>query len=156
MAKKSRGCLIAIGAAGLTILILLAALYCLAWYRTWNPFIDDGPFHGVRRTNTPDGQPNQVFHIYDDLKLEVFDPNEDEQAPTVLLKNRDDQVLWCIYAVADEMTKTTVRRIRFEDWRHFPFKRPRVYGIIEWTYGSESCWWFIARDGRLQEYWYSW
>jgi hypothetical protein len=156
MPKKPRGGLIALKAAGLTIAFLLAGLYCLVWYRTWSPFLDDGPFHGVNRVDIPDGKPDQVFGIYGGLKLEVFDPHQDEPAPTVQSKNGRDEVLWCIYAVADGMTNTTVRRIRFKDWRHFPFKQPRAYGMIEWTYGREASWWFIARDGRLVDYWYSW
>jgi len=156
MEKKRRGCLMAIAAVGVTILTLFAGLCCLLWYRAWNPWIDNGPFHGVRRSDIPKGEPNQTLQIYDGLELQVFDPNEDEQAPTVLLTKPPDEVLWCIYAVADDMTGTTVRTIRFKDWRHFPFKRPRVYAIIEWTFGHEASWWFISKEGRLEEYWYSW
>jgi hypothetical protein len=54
------------------------------------------------------------------------------------------------------MPGTQVFSIRFRDYRRIPFTRYRVVGLVDWTYGKEATWWFISKDGELEEYWYSW
>ena len=134
--------------------IFAAAILVLIWYRTWNPFMDDGPFHGKACDGNPTRSPDQTFVLSESFALESYDRREREPAPTVLLRQLGRQVRWCIYATAVE--NTDVRTIRFHAHRGFPFQRQRVRGIVDWTYGHESTWWFIRRDGTLEEYWFSW
>jgi hypothetical protein len=134
--------------------ITVSGIGALIWYRTWNPFMDDGPFHGIPCEVTPTRSPDQNFVLFDSLVLESYDRRQGEPAPTVLLRQPGGQVQWCIRATAVE--NTDVQTIRFHAHRGFPFQRPRVRGLVDWTYGNESTWWFIRRDGTLEEYWVSW
>jgi hypothetical protein len=138
--------------SGLFMVVL--GYFGLLFWRTWNPFIDDGPFRGQPRAEAPDRPPDQRFSLYHRFTLEVYDTVADEPAPTVLLKGEDSNVKWCIYATA--YPGSSVASIRFDSWRHFPFFQPRVLALVDWTYGHESSWWFISRDGELEQYWYSW
>jgi hypothetical protein len=153
---KKRGWLITLGVVGVCILCVIAGLLALGWWRSWHPFIDDGPFHGKPRASIPARQPDQRFALYNRFTIEVYDAAANEPAPTVVLKDQDSSIKWAIYAIADDMRNTTVRSIRFKDWRHFPFKEPRAFAIVNWTFGREASWWFISREGELKEYWYSW
>jgi hypothetical protein len=150
---KKRNYLI-LASAGVVSIIFVAAvgLYTLLL----NPFMDDGPFHGKARESAPVRHPDQVFNVYDRFTIEVYDPETDEPAPTVLLRDKDSHIKWCVYAVADGYTNTAVRSIRFSRWDPFPFWKPRVFGVVDWTFGSESSCWFISRNGELKAYWYSW
>jgi hypothetical protein len=148
--------LILLAVVVLLIALPILGLSTLLWYRTWTPWCDDGPFHGKQRTDVPAKQPDQIFSIYRGMKLYVYDPGPNEPAPTVLLKSKENKVLWCIYAEAESMPDTKVVSIRFDDYRHFPFKRSRVIGVVNWTFGNEGAWWFIDKNGTLEEYWYSW
>ena len=125
----------------------------LRWYRGWNPFLDEGPFHGAACDRIPTSLPNQAFKLYARFVLESYDAGPEDNAPIVLLRD-GTQALWCLRAVADD--NSTVRRIRFESFRGFPFWRPRVRGLVQWSNGDEGTWWFIDYDGKLREYWYSW
>ena len=141
---------------GLIIVLAIGGLRMLVWYRCWTPFLDDGPFHGRQRVSVPNRQPAQVFPIYGGMKLLTYDREPNEPAPTVVLKSDEDKVLWSIYAEADGMTETEVSSIRFHNYRQFPFRRTRVVGVVDWTYGREATWWFISKKGDLEEYWFSW
>jgi len=134
--------------------ICIVALGALIWYRSWNPFMDDGPFHGTPCDAPPSRSPEQTFAIPNSLLLESYDRANGEAAPVVLLRHTGGRVEWCIRAVAVEGTE--VRSVRFNSYRGFPFQRPRVRGTVDWTYGHEGAWWFISRDGILEEYWFSW
>ena len=116
--------------------------------------MDDGPFAGSTRTICPETDADQVFRIYAGNTLYVWDPKESDPAPTVALRNNRNELQWCIYATA--MEKTSVCKLRFTAYRHFPFSKPRVRGYVEWTFGCEGMWWYISSDGHLLEYWYSW
>jgi hypothetical protein len=124
------------------------------WFRSWGPFMDDGPFHGTPRVDCPASSPDQTFPIYNGNTLLVYDPKTEEASPTVALKDRLGILRWCIYA--DAFEKTKVHKLRFYDYQNLPFRHPRVRGLVEWTFGHESMWWFIERNGSLEEYWYSW
>jgi hypothetical protein len=104
----------------------------------------------------PSRAPDQVFRIYNGLTLRVFDPRGAERAPTVQLIDSAGNVRWTIFATAETMDETRVSKLRFYASRTWPFSRARVVGRVEWSYGWEWMWWFIAKDGRLDEYWYSW
>jgi len=116
--------------------------------------MDDGPFHGTPCEAVPTRPPDQKFALFEWLVLESYDRAEGESAPVVVLRKTDGQVRWCIHAVAVE--RTEVRSVRFDSYRGFPFQRRRVRGRVDWTYGNESTWWFISKDGTLEEYWFSW
>ena len=138
------------------VVLILFAIGLLAWYRSWTPFFDDGPFHGRERASVPNRQPDQVFLIFGGMKLLSYDRGPNEPAPTVVLKSNEDKILWSIYAEADKMPQTEVSSIRFHKYKKFPFKHLRIVGVVDWTYGRECTWWFISPEGKLEDYWYSW
>lgn len=135
-------------------ILIVIGLLTLVWYRSWMPFFDDGPFFGLPRNKCPEGEPTEIISIYNNLIIKVYDKEENEPAPTVLLQKKDGKIIWCLFAIAYENTK--VDKIYFTDYRQFPFKHSRVRGFVEWTYGRESTWWFIDENGVLKGYWYSW
>ena len=88
------------------------------------------------------------------MQLEVFDPQNESEAPIVSLRTNAGDTLWCIWASAYE--GTSVDKIRFRAYQKLPFLRPRVTGLVEWTYGHERTLWYLDSRGDLVEYWYSW
>ena len=152
---NKKGCLVVLGMIIMCVLCVIFTLYFFLWWRTWNPFSDDGHFHGKPRESVPARHPDQVYSLYDRFTLEVYDATADDPAPTVLLKDKNSKIKWSIYALADDMD-ASVKSIRFHRWKHFPFREPRVFGIVDWTFGHEGAWWFISKEGELKEYWYSW
>ena len=116
--------------------------------------MDDGPFHGAPCEGLPARPPDQTFSLPDSVTLESFDRGDGEVAPAVLLRDSKGQVKWCVRAIAVEGTE--VRSVRFDSYRGFPFSVPRARGIVDWTYGHEATWWFITKDGTLEEFWFSW
>lgn len=136
------------------MIVAVGALFSLVWYRSWTPFMDDGPFHGAACSGSPQRSPDQTFALPNSLLLESYDRKPGEASPAVLLRDSNHEVKWCIRASAVEGTE--VRSIRFDSYRSFPFARPRARGIVDWTYGHETTWWFISSDGVLEEYWFSW
>ena len=142
-----------------SLVLLLGALIdrTLMWYCAWVPSrIQDGPFMGIPRTTPTSGQPKQVLHIYQKFSLEVYAPTTNEPAPTVILKDLEGSVKWCVYACPDAKYDALVKDIEFVAWRRFPFKEPRVRGRVTWKYGNELTWWFISEAGELKGYWFSW
>jgi hypothetical protein len=145
-----------VGFVVLSVGLAASVLGLMVWYRTWHPFMDDGPFHGVPRVAPPFGTPTQVFSIYSGNTLEVFAPQPLEPGPTVRLRNASGNVLWSIYAVADAKPNTTVSSIRFLSSRRILLERPTVLAEVRWEFGTEMSWWYIKENGVLQEYWFSW
>jgi len=139
------------------LIILIIALGSIIWYSSWSPsFLDDGPFHGIICAKIPNKKPDQIYKIYSDLSIETYDREDNDTAPIVLLRDKDNNILWAIYAIANDRETTKVESIRFKKHRQFPFSRPRIFAIVKWAYGEEASWWFIDKDGKLKEYWYSW
>lgn len=151
MKKNIKVALFIIGGIVVGLGLLLGGLL---YYRMWTPFIDDGPFFGTSRVSYPTEQADQVMPIMNGMQLKVFHRKETDPAPTVLLQDKDGQVLWCIYATAYE--KTEVGELHFTGYKTLPFLAPRVTGWVKWTYGTEAMWWFIDNKGKLRGYWYSW
>lgn len=153
----------------LVLFLVVALLFEVRTYRrTWSPWLDYGPDYGPytgTAAEVPADRPaNQVFPIYGDLQLEVYDRLSHEPAPRVLLRNTEDEVLWCIYAVPRPTDNPNlgddrslfVTHLRFERYRRFPYSRPPVIGVVNWVFGWEATWWFIDREGNLDSFWYSW
>jgi len=154
---KKTGCLKCLFGFIAFLLCFAAGAWALINWISWSPgAFNDGPFHGRPRGEAPTRPPDQVFPLYHRFSLEVYNAMTNEPAPTVLLRDGNTKIKWCIYAIADDMTNTVVKTIHFRTWRHYPFKEPRVRGLVCWTYGHEGTWWFISREGDLKEYWYSW
>jgi hypothetical protein len=143
--------LVLFGGTGILAFLLGSAV----WIPSWSPFMDDGPFKGLPRTDAAQRRPSQTLEIYGGFTLDVFDPEAGEIAPTVRLR-RGERTVWAVYAAPDARSKTHVDRIRFTDDLSLPFLPPRVRGWVDWTYGHEVTWWHISRDGELEGFWYSW
>jgi hypothetical protein len=135
------------------VVLICIALSAFIWWYGW-PSMDDGPFHGEVCELNPKEKPDQTFNLWDGLKLEVHNKNKWIKAPVVTLKKSTGEKLWSIYATAYEQTQ--VDAIEFKEYSGYPFKTPRIKGIVYWTFGAEATWWYIKRNGELKEYWYSW
>jgi hypothetical protein len=142
-------------------LIAMVAIVCgvALWAGVWQELNSPGlfcygPFTGATRQEMPAGPPDQRFPIYGGYVLSVFDPREEESAPTVALADSEGRVRWCIYAT--HRNRTVVSRIRFQGTARFPFRCPRVIGGADWGGNGpgETTLWMIGWDGRLVGYWY--
>lgn len=151
MKKRIKVVLFSIGG----IIILLGMLLGgFLYYRMWTPFMDDGPFFGAPRVSYPTEAADQIMPIMNGMQLKVFSRKTSDSAPTILLQDKNGNVLWCIFATAYK--KTDVRELHFSGYKTLPFLAPRIVGWVKWTYGHEAMWWFIDRNGKLKGYWYSW
>jgi len=129
--------------------VLFIAVF--TWQRPWFPFMDDGPFKGEPAKLEGHRKPTQVYS-FDEYTLEVYKRRETDKAPVVLLRDSSKQMKWSVYATG--MENTHVESLEFID--HRTFFSTTVHGRVKWTYGNEAMWWYIASDGELEEYWYSW
>lgn len=143
--------LIAVTIAFLVVVTVLSYILIIG---RWDPFVDDGPFHGVPRDHSHLQKPIQTFSVYSGNQFEVYPKLPEDPAPTVLLRAGDGSVKWCVYAVGQE--ETVVDSIRFSSLRKNPFGRPCVLGTVKWTFGNERTLWFINKNGELVEYYFSW
>lgn len=98
--------------------------------------------------------PVQVFPIDADNSLEVYEREENGPAPTVLLRDRDSKIKWCVYAVAH--TFSEVYTIEFRVYGRWFLVGTKVEGIVNWTYGYEWTGWYISPFGGLRKYYYDW
>ena len=131
--------------------LVVISIAIFIWQRPWYPFMDDGPFKGEPVNQLPSRSPDQVY-LLSKYKLEVFNRAPNQKAPIVVLRDSNDQVKWSIYATG--MNNTEVQSIEFID--HRTILSTTVRGTVKWTYGNEATWWYVSRDGELEEYWYSW
>ena len=131
--------------------LVVISLAIVIWQRPWFPFMDDGPFKGEPVNQLPSRSPDQVYFL-NRYKLEIFNRAQNQKAPIVVLRDSDDQEQWSIYATG--MNNTEVQSIEFID--HRTILSTTVRGTVKWTYGNEATWWYVSRDGELEEYWYSW
>jgi hypothetical protein len=137
-------------------LALAAAMFCLtAWYALpLGPFLDDGPFHGVPTQAVDSRSPDHSMPIWDGNVLEVFDSTEQGVSATVQLRRDDGSVAWAI--LADGHEPGDARSVRFSSASRGLARSGSVYGVVDWTYGSEATNWYITGGGQLRDYWYSW
>jgi len=134
------------------IFVVIAALIFLFYI---NPFQADGPFTGETREDCNLLEnPVQVFPISSSNRLEVYERKEGDPAPIVLSRNRDDNIKWCVYAVANSFSE--VHTIEFVSYGPWFFIGTKVEGIVNWTYGYEWTGWYITPFGRLRNYYYAW
>lgn len=139
-----------------TFAILAAVLvitFLLLYDQSFVPMFDDGPFRGRPCTRVPSSHPDQEVRLHGGRFLvQTWDRNGRDSAPIVTLREHGT-VRWCIYAEAYPQTR--VERLRFRSRRPIIW-RDVIDASVQWTYGEERALWFIARDGTLKEYWYSW
>jgi len=133
------------------ILLCAAGVGVFIWQRPWIPFMDDGPFHGKQVEQIPTTKPQQIFPV-NEFILEVYAPASEKEAPIVLLRDKNASVKWAVYAQGQD--KTRVSALKFYD--HRTIFITTVRGTVAWTFGNETMWWHIGRDGSLHDYWYSW
>ena len=90
---------ISIGLISSAIIFLVIAVLVFLLYL--NPFSADGPFMGEAREDCDSlDNPDQVLSISSVSRVEVYARKGDDLAPTVLLRDEDNKVKWCVYAVA--------------------------------------------------------
>lgn len=136
-----------------TIFILLSIIS--AWYfLPLAPLFDDGPFRGVLTEGINDRTPDQVFKIWDENVLEVFDSTRDTNSAIVQLRKPDNTILWAVFADGHYVGDT--RSIRFHKAHRGYTRSGTVTGTVDWTYGNEVSYWFITQKGKIRDYWYSW
>ena len=125
----------------------------LLFIRSAPSFMDDGPFHGEACITVPNIPSDQIFRIWNNMTLKIYDKKANLKSAVILLE-KENKVLWCIYASGHDSSE--VRSVRLSRKHAFLTSRPRVIGRVDWTYGNEAAWFFIAGNGELIEYWYSW
>jgi hypothetical protein len=137
---------------------LIAVSTTTAWFgASWlpmRPLGDDGPFSGRAATSVPPRPADQVFDVFDDLVLEVYDSSTFDESVIVSLCDKKGQRLWAIYADGHSVGDT--RSVRFTSFDSPFLGTGIVRGRVKWTFGDEACHWYITRTGRLCDYWYSW
>ena len=120
-----------------------------------NPFQADGPFEGeARESCNLLKSPFQVFPINSSFNVEVNERKEGDPAPTVLLRDGDNEIKWCAYAAAHAFSE--VHHIEFRRYGRRFFGGTKVEGIVNWTYGYEWTGWYLSFSGELEEYYYAW
>jgi hypothetical protein len=157
------GCICLVMCVLVNIMLIFMAL---RWWVLWGPSDmqgDDDYYLGkTRQTPPPAGQPRQVFPLYNRFTLEVYDPATNEPAPTVLLRDQDGRMKWCIYAcyaclACPDEREALVKDVSFTAWRRWPFKELRVRGRALWRFGDQRTLWYLTEDGDLKGYWFcSW
>lgn len=139
---------------GAISLVILPIIYVSLVIVYLNPFLDDGPFAGISRSDCPSGTPAQVFAINLGRTIEVFVPLEGDLAPTVVLKKENNSIDWCIYAVGQD--GALVKELRFSTYSEAMLSKDvTISGVVHWTFGRETMTWKIDEDGAYQ-YWFSW
>ncbi len=134
------------------IFLVVAALIFLFYL---NPFLADGPFTGEARENCNLlRNPDQVFPIGSVSRFEVYEREGDDPAPTVLLRDGDNKIKWCVYAVAHSFSE--VYDIEFRRYGTWFLIGTKVEGIVNWTYGYEWTGWYLGPFGGLRKYYYDW
>jgi hypothetical protein len=144
---------ISTGLISSAVLLLVIAASVFVFYI--NPFTPDGPFTGEPRENCDLlKNPMQVFPIDAGNSLEVYAREENDPAPTVLLRDRDNKIKWCMYAVAHPFSD--VYTIEFRGYGRWFLVGQKVEGIVNWTYGYEWTGWYLSPFGGLRKYYYAW
>jgi hypothetical protein len=111
---------------------------------------DVGPFYG-KGAQVPARNPDDTYQISGNLKLEAFDPTENQNFPIVVLRNTaTKQTQWAMYVDDDPGN----RLVRFQS--SFPFRYFNPARIkVEITYDTGSTGrsvWVIRKDGTFQGY----
>jgi hypothetical protein len=120
-----------------------------------NPFQADGPFAGEERDHCGLLQsPLQVFPINSSWSVEVYERKEGDPAPSVLLREGNNEIKWCVYATA--YTFSEVHHIQFQRYGSRFIFGTKVEGIVNWTYGYEWTGWYLGPFGGLSKYYYDW
>ena len=123
----------------------------LIWQRPWYPFMDDGPFQGVKIQKLPERTPDQIYP-FEEYRLIVYNATQTQKAPIVALSDKGGNTKWIIYATG--MEGTEVSAVEFSD--HRTIFSTTIRGVVVWSFGAETTLWYIGRDGELEEYWFSW
>ncbi|HWP93992.1 MAG TPA: hypothetical protein VNN20_17550 [Thermodesulfobacteriota bacterium] len=134
------------------VFLVIAALVFLLYL---NPFSADSPFTGEARENCDLlDNPEQVLVISPASRVEVYKRKGNDSAPTVLLRDGDNKIKWCVYATANSLSE--VHDIKFRRYGPWFLFGTRVEGIVQWTYGYEWTGWYLGPFGGLRKYYYDW
>lgn len=139
----------------LAVLLIAGIAFAIFIYKISNePFMDDGPFTGTARNDCELNSPSSEIIINDNYTLQSFNSKVKDESPTVRLVGPSQEILWCIYA--DGYKETYVYEVSFSSSKEVGYDRILVKGGVYWTYCHERALWYINKDGKLLEYWYSW
>ncbi len=137
------------------LIIVTGLLIGVFFYKLSNePFFDDGPFAGIKRMDCILSNPDNSIELPDGAKLEVYQPEHEQQSPTVRYITANGLVSWCLYA--DGYEQTQVKSIEFHSVHLSSYNGYLVKGLVDWTYGREKTLWYLNARGELEHYWYSW
>jgi hypothetical protein len=141
------------------VLIGLAALALPVAETLFAGGAQDGPHHGLPVPPPNDRKPDQEYELSKDFRVEAYDPQGDQLGPTIVLRKDSGEVLWSIRAIpgrySEGAERRIVKRIRFTEHRDPAFGPWRLMGEVDWIHGKEETHFWISRDGRLQEFWFS-
>ena len=115
---------------------------------------DDGPFFGAPVKEIPDYPSIQTLELNNKMILSVYRPIERSVSPVLVLRNKQNEVIWAIHADGFEQGDVSdIQLLKFD----LPFFwYGTVRGTVKWSFGTEAAYWYISRFGRLAGYCYSW
>lgn len=149
-------------------LIIISVPMLAFWYLSWAPGLFwDGPFYGTKRAKCPATKPAQTLKIWDGMTLKVYDKTKNDIAPTIQVLDTNNQQQLCMYTTETykepkknkiPSNKSSVRQIRFlNNYNSIIFyEKPRIKGSVDWSGGPEGAIWIFNRNGKLEEYYFSW
>lgn len=135
-------------------LICLVAFGVFIYKISNEPFMDDGPFVGIKTNECDLSNPHSSLNLPNSAVIESFLPKNEGEAPIVRYRNDKGLISWCIYANGYE--NTSVASIEFYSVQSHGYDDYLVKGMVHWTYGRERTLWYLSTDGSLINYWYSW
>jgi hypothetical protein len=144
---------ISIGSISAAVVFLVIAALVFLFYL--NPFSADGPFTGEAREDCNVlNSTKQVLAVSPAIRVGVYERKGDDPAPTVLLRDGNNKIKWCIYAVAD--LSSEVYNIEFRRYEPWFILGTKIEGILNWTYSYEWTGWYLGPFGGLRKYYYDW
>lgn len=149
-------------------LIIISLPVFALWYLSWSPgFFWDGPYYGIERAKCPVTKPDQTVKIWNKMTLNVYDKIGNDIAPTIQVLDANDKQQLCMYVTETYKepkkheilkNKSSVKLIRFLNNYNsvFFYNKPRIKGSVDWSGGPEGAIWIFNRNGKLEEYYFSW
>lgn len=138
---------------GAVVFVVCGVTFLWKGWRAVQMWMEDGPFKGTKAVSAASGAPSSSMALGSHLTLESYDATTTATSALVQMRHDTKGVIWAINADADRVGDT--RRVEFTSERHGPMGY-KVMGVTEWTYGTESTWWYIDADGDLECFYNSW
>ena len=142
------------GSIGVLFLFVAGIIYTIVRGPLMPCFLDDGPFYGARLAKISDTAPSEELKIFNGMLVQVFQPTEKNKSPVVVLRDKDQQILWSVQA--DGLQPGDVAEIHLNKFDSPALWYGVVHGRVHWAFGKERAYWYISRFGRLGGYCYSW